>query len=51
MSVGMVSDEVMFKDGCEITAFFVQATAVCCGENAAYVCDTGIGSLKLITPV
>ena len=53
MSVGMVSDEVMSKDGCEITASFVQPTcsAVCCEENAAYVCDTGIGSLKLITPV
>ena len=37
MSVGMVSDEVMFKNGCEITASFVQPTAVCCKENAAYL--------------
>ena len=41
----------MSKGGCEITASFAQPTAVFYEENAAYVFDTGIGSLKLITPV
>jgi hypothetical protein len=43
--------EPVSKDGCEATASFVQPTGLASECSTLYVCDTGIGSIKMITPL
>ena len=50
-AIGEKEDVLLSKDGCETTSKLVQPTGITTEGETVYICDTGIGAVKLVVPI